>query len=264
MEEIDLREFSLDTNNLPNSNLRNRISRWRIWRSRNPYERILDRETERLINEREWTEDSYQNYGEEINQEETDFGDDVSIDIPEETPLLDNVGGIATAGGSAIGGGLITPGVAAAGIGLAGAGVLAGGLYGIIKRGQEGEGYVLPDSEYIGPGNPVPVSAAKNSADQVAKEHDIKYGEISQDKTLTEEQFNQEVINADTDAISNFQKSYNEDGHINAKIGEYGLRTKQLVEQIIGRPLYPKSKYLVSHCPLFLFQNAKSFGTSSL
>lgn len=254
MEEIplsELSEFSLQTNNLPNRNLRNRFMRWRQWTRRHPYQPILDEEAQREINADEWET--------EINQDEYEnINEDTTIEIAEDAPLLGNTTGIATGIGVGIGGSSISAGTAAAGIGLAGAGVLAGGLYGIYKRGQEGEGYVLPNSEYIGPGNPVPVGAAKNSADQVAKDHDVEYGHISNNKKLTNQEFKQKVIDADNTAIEGFQKSYNEDGHLNAKIGEVGLRIKQNVEHILGAPLYPQSKcHFINYlCPLF--QNAKS------
>lgn len=242
--DLELLDFSRSSNNLPLINtdrLRHRFMNWRQWRSNHPYEPILDEEANREINSNNWEhEEGYQNYGEEINQETNfgeNYGESVNIDIPETTSLLGNTAGIATAGGG------VSASLPAIGTGIAigGGAVLAGGIAAVIKKGQSGEGYTLPGSEYIGPGNPVNIDAAKNSADQTAKEHDIEYGRI--EKTpLSDIDFKQQVIDADNTAIDNFEKNWKEDGHINAKIGSIGLQVKQNVEHLVGHPLYPKRK----------------------
>ncbi|TCD26804.1 hypothetical protein E0D84_29495 [Bacillus wiedmannii] len=123
-----------------------------------------------------------------------------------------------------------------------GAAIIGGIATKIFDNGRSGKGYVLPNSEYIGPGNPIPISAARNSADQAAKVHDAGYRDIDANKDHHEQ-----VKKLDEEAIRAFDEAYEKDGHINAKIGSIGLAIKRKVEDTLGFPLYPpkpKSKFI--------------------
>lgn len=125
----------------------------------------------------------------------------------------------------------------ATGAGAVTAGVALGaGAYGISKllERTEKKGAVLPYSDFIGPGNPIPIGAAKSPQDQVAKKHDLEYEEISHKRQKTDD-FNKAVKEADIKAINEFDAI----NHWQAKIGATGLRIKQTVEGAIGHPLYP-------------------------
>lgn len=255
--DIELGEFSRQTNNLPANNtnkLRNRLSRWRNWRRTHPYEEILDPEANRQINREEWIEESYQENPpmdegfEEVELEdfapEAEITEDIAetaIDIGETTGLLEG----ATIGGATLGGGSAATSAVASGVGTAvgtvalggGAAILGGTLGKVIESGWSGKGYVLPGSEYIGPGNPIHIGPARNPADQVAREHDLGYQDLL---NKPPDDFHKAVQDLDNKAIEDFDKVYQESGDINAKIGSVGLGIKRKVEDTIGQPLYPK------------------------
>ena len=246
--DIELGEFSRQTNNLPANNtnkLRNRLQRWRTWRRNHPYEEILDPEANRQVNREEWTQETYQENPpmeegfEEVELEnlapETEITEDIAetaIDIGEigeTTGLLEGAGlGAATLGGSAttsaLGSGV---GTAVGTLALGGGAAVLGGTVGkVLESGWSGKGYVLPGSEYIGPGNPIQIGPARNPADQVAREHDLGYQDLL---NKPPEDFHKAVQDLDNKAISDFDKVYEETGDVNAKIGSIGLGIKRKV-----------------------------------
>jgi hypothetical protein len=219
--------FSLDTNNLPfprqNSVLRNRFNNW----LHSGYEHIPDTVID--------IPDS--------GIAETSFSAPSAVSAS--TPLLP----VATAaaplfGGatSALGtGGTITTGV----LGGATLGASAYVVKKLIDRTND-KGLVLPNSEYIGPGNPVNVGAAKNPAEQTAKEHDINYTNLIQyAKThqLTQQEFTDKVHHLDQSAINSFENDWKSTGNWNAFIAKYGLTFKTAVERVYGKAIYP-GKYM--------------------
>lgn len=184
-----------------------------------------------------------------------------SVDIPEEsTPLLepdeetdefqgfdiptDDLGrpvdgaSSGSVGGSkaAIDGAVLTVGSIAVGAGI---GAAAAAATGLVSRTRQ-KGLVLPDSEYIGPGNPIPIGAAKNPTEQVARDHDLAYKEISSKPFSSRAEHHEAVFEADKKAIQDFEKQ----GTFYGKIGALGLKTKVAVESSFG-VFYPpyKGKY---------------------
>lgn len=98
-------------------------------------------------------------------------------------------------------------------------------------------GYTLPGSDYVGPGNSIPIEAAKNPVDQIARDHDIKYQEIQtkyEKGHIDKSTFDTEVRKADKEASARFA----EESGVHAVIGKLGLETKQAVEKLTG-VLYP-------------------------
>lgn len=282
---IELGDFSRSSNNLPFTNtskLRNRFNKWKNWRRHHPYEEILDEEANKEINSEQWQTETYQeNPPLDEGFEEIELDDfapegetpmegvaETTIDLGlDTTPLLEG----ATVGTATLGAGEVattaSSGATAAGTLLLGGGAaIAGGiLTKILDNGRSGKGFVLPNSEYIGPGNPIPIGAARNSADQAAKVHDAGYRDINPDTDHHEQ-----VKNLDKEAIKAFDEAYEKDGHINAKLGSIGLGVKRKVEDTLGFPLYPpkpKSKlyFLYFYLRLCLsFQNASCTWSSSL
>lgn len=261
--DIELGEFSRQTNNLPARNtgkLRNRYMRWKNWRRSHPYEEILDEEANREINSESWTEEHYQENPplgegfEDVPLE--DFAPEVEvppeiaetvIDVGETTGLLEGAAGGATLGAGSIA--AETAGTAATAVGTAllggGAAVIGGTVGKVLENAWSGKGAVLPGSEYIGPGNPIHIGPARNPADQVAREHDLGYDDLVKNPFKKRKTFHEQVQDLDNTAIKDFDKAYEETGNINAKIGSIGLGIKRKVEDTLGYPLYPKqpSKY---------------------
>lgn len=166
---------------------------------------------------------------------------DTRIDIPESServPLLQSAGTAAAAGSGAGLSGLQT-GFAGA-LGVAGGGILGAALTQLKSRADE-KGYVLPDSEYIGPGNPIPIGAAKNPTEQIARDHDLGYGEVLQKaygKKWTFDKFNREIRKLDDVAWGKFWERYGDEGDWKALVGYLGLRAKAAVEKHTG-VIYP-------------------------
>lgn len=260
---IELGDFSRSSNNLPFTNtnkLRNRFSKWKNWRRSHPYEEILDEEANRRINSEEWQTETYQENPPPLDEgfEEVELEDFApEIEAPAEgvaetavdlgldtTPLLEGATlGTATLGAGEVAATSSTAATAAGTLLLGGGAAIVGGVVTkIIDNGRSGKGFVLPNSEYIGPGNPIPIGAARDSADQAAKVHDAGYRDIDPDKDHHEQ-----VKKLDEEAIKAFDEAYEKDGHINAKIGSVGLGVKRKVEDTLGFPLYPpkpKSKFI--------------------
>lgn len=93
-------------------------------------------------------------------------------------------------------------------------------------------------------GNPIPIGAAKNKADQIAKDHDIGYSQLIEDSKqgkYTKEEFHQRLSSLDEKAIQEFKQEYKDSGSWNAYIGKKGLQIKKATENITG-PLYPKQQ----------------------
>lgn len=175
---------------------------------------------ERLHNRNPVEETSFNNPAETRIQIEPE-----TASIAESTPLL----GTAGAGGSALfgGAGSAIGGTGSALTGILGATVIGGGAVaakGLYDRVKE-KGAVLPGSEYIGPGNPIPISAAKNPSEQIAKDHDLAYANA---KTHSD------VQSADKDAYTRFRDEHHKSGSYYAKIGQLGLQAKAAVEKVIG------------------------------
>lgn len=253
--DIELGDFSRTTNNLPlntTNKLRNRFAKWKNWRRSHPYEEILDEEANREINSEQWDvqEETYQEnppvdegFEEiELDQIRPEPGEitDTIIDIGDTAGLLEG-GGAAGAAATGLEGvsGLAT-GIATAALGV-GSAIVGGGVAAILNKARQGKGYTLPNSEFIGPGNPIPIGAARNSADQAAKKHDAGYRDLEDEppakRTKT---FHEAVADLDNEAIADFEESYKKDGSINAKLGATGLGIKRKVEDALGFPLYPK------------------------
>lgn len=263
---IELTDFALSSNNLPYTNtfkLRNRFAKWKNWRRTHPYEEILDEDANREINSDQWRVENYQENPPPTEEYESIEIEDLSpnletigeaetvLDIDlESSPLLEG----ATAGSATLGTSLSTTSTLASLGGSVllggGAAVLGGITAGVLRNAQEGKGYVLPNSEYIGPGNPIPIGVARSAADQVAKDHDAGYRDIN-----SKEDHATQVKNLDEVAIKDFDKVYEEEGDIRAKIGAVGLGIKRKVEDTLGFPLYPgkvQSKFLFLYITTFL------------
>lgn len=271
--DVELGDFSRSTNNLPVNNtnkLRNRFAKWKNWRRAHPYEEILDQEANRQINSEQWQSETYQenlpNGFEEIELDDiapnvetsAEVGGEISdtvIDIGESVPLLEGAAGGAAALGTGVAEGASTVGTVVGTTLLGGGAALVGGIVGkVIDNAKKGKGYVLPNSEFIGPGNPIPIGAAKNSADQTAKVHDAGYRDLLENPPKKQKTFHEAVQKLDNEAIESFKKNYEQDGHLNAKVGEVGLSVKRKVEDTLGYPLYPKkpSKFVLYLIVLFL------------
>lgn len=247
---VELGDFSRTSNNLPVTNtnkLRNRFAKWKNWRRNHPYEEILDEEANKEINSEQWQSETYQEHPpldegfEEVELDDfapeidtlTEGVAETSIDLGlDTTPLLEG----AAVGTTTLGAGTASTAATTAGTFLLGGGaaVVGGIATKIFDNGRSGKGYVLPNSEYIGPGNPIPISATRNSADQAAKVHDAGYRDINPNKDHHEQ-----IKKLDKEAIKAFDEAYEKDGHINAKIGSIGLGVKRKVEDTLGFALYP-------------------------
>lgn len=221
-------QFSIETNNLPFPNQSNKLhNRFNRWKNRfNPvrrpnYERIPESEIQ---------ETQFNTPEDTRIQIESDPVVDIPLEFAESAPLLGTAaGGTALLGGA--GSALGTGGSLATGI--LGATIIGAGAYGIKKLSDRAEtkGYTLPNSEYIGPGNPIPIGAAKNPTEQIAKDHDLAY---SNAKTHSD------VQSADKDAYTKFRDQYHKSGDYYAKIAQLGLQAKSKVEDIIGVQ-YPRN-----------------------
>lgn len=151
-----------------------------------------------------------------------------------------------SAGGAAGGGVLGASTSAALGYGAAGVGLLGlGGIAAIAtsksNNNEPKQGYVLPGTDYVGPGNDIHIGPARSGTDQVAKEHDIAYDKLihkAQNGLLTEEEFKKQLYEIDNTAIQEFSKQ--EDWQ--SFIGKWGLKFKTSVEQTINKPIYPSCK----------------------
>lgn len=215
------RPFSLQTNNLPfpahDSKLGN------LWRK-------------------------YKGYKQIPTQPDIELGEVGSSSVLSDTaPLLGS--GIAATGGliggstSVLGtGGSIATGV----LGATAVGILGAGAKSLFDRTKE-KGAVLPGSEYIGPFNPVPISAAKDAGEQAAKTHDVNYGNLikfAQENYISQKDFTERVHEFDQQAIDEFESDWQSTGNWRSFVGKHGLKLKQLAEQLRGQSIYPSRKYI--------------------
>lgn len=168
--------FSLQTNNLPFPSVSEGLRhRWQNWRNRPNFNRGYERIPDSELNEINSVQETSFNQPEPETRIQLEPFDEV-IDIPEgigeTTGLLSGAGTLAgTASGTAgIGTSLGTTAVGTTAV-LGGTALAVGGkaLYDRISE----KGAVLPNSEFIGPGNPIHIGAAKNPSEQAAKEHDV-------------------------------------------------------------------------------------------
>ncbi len=100
----------------------------------------------------------------------------------------------------------------------------------VVAIGLSG-GATLPGHKYIGPGNEEDAGEPVDEDDRIAAVHDIAYSVAG-----TQE----EVRAADIDAISSFDKDFQETGNIHSALGRTGLQIKKAVEDRVG-VLYPSN-----------------------
>nr|WQF02874.1 MAG: structural protein [Bee densovirus 7] len=218
------RDFSLSTNNLPFPNsgerIRSRYNQYKYNRLDTHYEQPVEQET---------------SFSEDVPN-------DTSIQIDEFEPLLEGAAGIGETLGT-LGGAGFTAGEIATGAGaILGGSALAYGAGKLTERISE-KGAVLPGSEFIGPGNPINIGAAKDAAEQAAKEHDINYGnliEYSKKVPLSQQEFTNLVHTYDRHAIDAFEADWKNTGNWKAFVGKYGLKLKVAAEDTWGGAIYPR------------------------
>lgn len=174
--------------------------------------------------------------------------DELLIEHPESSAGVGTGGAISsgiagTAAGAAGGAGLTGTQVAFATTAVAGAGIATGlGIVSTKDKNKPKQGYVLPNSDYIGPGNDIHIAPARNKADQIAKDHDIGYDNLikyAQSNYISEEEFREKVNNLDKTAIDEFSKDYEESGNWQSFVGKYGLKIKTNIEKFINKQIYP-------------------------
>lgn len=98
---------------------------------------------------------------------------------------------------------------------------------------------------YFGPGNPIDDAPVVNSADAVARDHDILYQAIQESDLTSDEHFNQ-VQEADKTAVNSFlvnsvsdiQNGEVSSGLLNL-VGAGSLQAKKTFESTLGRAVYP-------------------------
>lgn len=222
-EYTELREFSLDTNNLPLINtgkLRRRFNRWR----HKGYDRLP----------------TIEDGGLEGELEEVIFDRTTALNAEVNETGFSSLGNIPVDG---VGGGLVT-GFTATGLGylpIAGIGLAAGGV--AIKAVSDAvKDKTLPGTEYVGPGNEIKIDAPKISSDVVAKEHDIEYERLI-NAEISNKQFQEGIMAADKLAIDKFREDYNTYGNWQSKVGQFGLQIKHGVETVYGGVVYPNRKF---------------------
>lgn len=253
-------DFLKQTNNYHTNTYDGLRNRWQKWRNRPNFNRGYDRIPEsdlEYINTRNhstWEETSFHQsepdtriqidpYDEEVNLAEESF--DEVIDIPEAvgetTGLLSGTTAVGTAAVGSIGGtaGGIGSTLGTAGVGataVLGGTALALGSKALYDRVSE-KGFVLPNSEFIGPCNPINIGAAKNPSEQAAKDHDCNYASLiayAKNNYISQEDFSNYVHHLDQKAIDEFEKDWKETGNWHAFVGKYGLKLKQVAEKVYG------------------------------
>lgn len=247
--------FSLQTNNLPFPSVSEGLRhRWQNWRNRPNFNRGYERIPDSELNEINSVQETSFNQPEPETRIQLEPFDEV-IDIPEgigeTTGLLSGAGTLAgTASGTAgIGTSLGTTAVGTTAV-LGGTALAVGGkaLYDRISE----KGAVLPNSEFIGPGNPIHIGAAKNSAEQAAKDHDVNYTnliEYAKQHEISQKDFTERVHQFDQSAIDEFERDWKETGNWHSFVGKYGLKAKQAVEKLYGEAIYPRNpgKYILNN-----------------
>lgn len=94
--------------------------------------------------------------------------------------------------------------------------------------------------KYLGPGNPLDNGNPVDSADHVARSHDIRYDEISHSDLDPTEHFRQ-VQEADNTSANQFYNQYRQDGNLWNIVGAVGLNIKSAVEGTLGKVIYPRA-----------------------
>lgn len=176
----------------------------------------------------------YEHIRRQLQQQET------RINIPEtfteSTPL---VGGTASAAG--IAGTGITGSGLATGLGVVGGALAAGGITtGLVSR-YKNKGFVLPGTDYVGPGNKINIDAPRSESDAIAKEHDIGYSDVekrARTGNLSEQEFAEHIEQLDNDAIRKFAENFHTSGEWQSFVGRWGLYLKNRIERVTGT-LYP-------------------------
>lgn len=173
--------------------------------------------------------------GKETSNSETSWDTEVSNEL---APLVD--GAAVVAEGAGLG---FTTGEAVTGAGALALGSL--GAYGIKKIADRvaERGATLPNSEYIGPFNPISVGAARNAGEQAAKTHDVNYQNLidyAKTNEISESDFRGRVHSFDQSAIDEFDADWKNTGNWHSFVGKYGLKGKVAVEKAIGKQIYPQ------------------------
>lgn len=247
--------FSIETNNYanfrPGTTVEQRFHDYERLLDADNYYPLSESDVNRLNAEQQFGESNFPEL-----QQETSFiepGNDTVIDlsnVSESTPLLDTAGAGAKGIGSTIAS-VGTPGVLATGT-LIGTG-LGIGIKKLVDRVTE-KGAVLPGSEFIGPGNPMPIGAAKDKADQIAKSHDDDYAKASvwrppskmprYSDRMIHKKFDELIQTADDTAIKLFYENFKDQLDIRSIMAAGGLKVKHVLENIFG-VVYPKCKYFL-------------------
>nr|QOD39592.1 ORF1 [uncultured densovirus] len=156
--------------------------------------------------------------------------------VAESTPLLE--GAAVVGGGGAVAGGAAATSVGTGSGAIVGVGAAAAVIGTALGLGLSG-GATLPGHKYIGPGNEEDLGEPVDVDDAIARKHDINYG-----KAKTQE----DVVEADEEAISEFYDDWKKTGNIHSVIGSVGLGIKKAVEGKTG-VLYPRNLPSKYGCP---------------
>lgn len=172
------------------------------------------------------------------------------LDIAETAPLLP--GASAAAGGSG------AASVLGSVLGVGGAIAAGAATTALVNRTKE-KGAVLPGTEFVGPFNDVPIGAARHEADAIAKEHDKGYEDAGKETDYSK--FAAQIGRLDREAQIKFAKDWEHAGRWQSLVGKYGLQVKQLIEGILGHPVYPSFSGKWANLRIFLQINGQ-IGTS--
>nr|CAI5837357.1 unnamed protein product [Callosobruchus analis] len=128
--------------------------------------------------------------------------------------------------------------------GAAGAAILAKKTFDSKDNATPKKGYVLPGSDYIGPGSDIHIAPARSEADQIAKDHNISYDAIlkeAREKEYTQQEFFPKIQKIDQEAIDRFNYDISRTGswHAYAGYSYYGLKIKHAVEGAVKQNIYP-------------------------
>lgn len=102
--------------------------------------------------------------------------------------------------------------------------------------------YHVPLHNFTGPGTRMDLKEVRdfppyNGIDACSKTHDIQYGDIKHNQTLTKEQKAKAIMNADREAIECYNMHKNEYGYGPAKLGISGkLGVETLLSMLKGKP----------------------------
>lgn len=91
---------------------------------------------------------------------------------------------------------------------------------------------LYPGHNYLGPGNPLNNGAPVDTADEIAKVHDIEYHNATSE---------QDIFDSDKKAIFNFSKDFVTHPNLPSLAGAAGLTIKHAVENVTG-VIYPSGE----------------------